>query len=56
MDVCVSYRGHGDRDVKVLGSVVLLEAVDVKPNLRDTDTHTQVKTKFLQGAGLHSRH
>lgn len=38
----VSYRAHGDRDVEVLGAVVLLEGVDVKPNLRNT------QNRFLQ--------
>lgn len=32
------YRAYGDRDVKVLASVVLLEGVDVKPNLKNTQT------------------
>lgn len=34
-DVCESYRTYGDGDVKVLGSVVLLEGVDIKPNLKN---------------------
>ena len=32
---CASYRAHGDRDVKVLVPVVLLESLNVKPNLRN---------------------
>lgn len=31
-----AYRTHGDRDVKVLGPIVLLECVDIKPNLINT--------------------
>ena len=38
MHLCVSYRAHGHRDVKVLGSVVLLVGVDVKPDLKETHT------------------
>lgn len=38
--LCLSYRAHGDGDVKVLGSIVLLEGVDIKPNLTNTQTHT----------------
>lgn len=29
-----AYGAHGDRNVKVLAAVVLLEGVDVKPDLR----------------------
>lgn len=32
--VCETYRTHGDWNVKVLSPIVLLEGVDVKPNLR----------------------
>lgn len=33
----VSYRGHGNRDVKVLASVVLLVGEEVIPNLKNTE-------------------
>lgn len=35
----MTYRAHGDRDVKVLASIVLLEGGDVKPNLKNTKKH-----------------
>lgn len=38
------YRTHGDGDVKVLGSVVLVEGVDVKPELQNANKQTHVKT------------
>lgn len=44
----MSYRVDGDRDVEVLSSIVLLERVDIKPNLKN-QTHTFKSTiKELQ--------
>lgn len=34
-----TYRAHGDGNVKVLGSVVFLESVDIEPDLI-THVHT----------------
>lgn len=33
----LSYRGHGDRDVQVLASIVLLVSEEVVPNLKNAE-------------------
>jgi len=43
-----AYRAHGDGDVEVLGSVVLLEGVDVEPHLK---THT-IDSTILRESNL----
>lgn len=47
-----SYRTHGDRDVKVLGPVVLLEGVDIIPDLR-THADGQLKMRSLEDIELY---
>lgn len=47
----MSYRGHGNRDVKVLASVVLLVGEEVIPNLVKTQKNKQInksKTDILK--------
>lgn len=46
----LSYRGNGDRDVKVLASVVLLVGEEVVPNLKNRKNKetNEIKREILE--------
>lgn len=50
-----AYRAHGDGDIEVLGSVVLLEGVDVEPDLK-TQTMDSTKLQSESNLSMETKH